>query len=72
MNKQSQQERILKYLNAKETITAQEAFSLLGISQFHTRLKELKAKGYKFNQEMIKTKSVYGDTVKFNKYSLEA
>ena len=46
----TQSETIIKYLETHKTIDFSKA-SRLGISQFHTRMKELRDIGYIFNDE---------------------
>ena len=46
----TQSETIIKYLETHKTIDFSKA-SRLGISQFHTRMKELRDIGYIFTEE---------------------
>ena len=65
----SQKELILKYINDFGYITSFQAYEL-GITQLATRIKELKAKGYQFKTEDVRTKNRYGKPSHYYKYYL--
>ena len=66
----TQKELILKYIADFGYITSYQAYADLGITQLATRIKELKAKGYEFKTENIKTKNRYGKPSHYYKYYL--
>lgn len=66
----TQKELILKYIADHGAITSFQAYEDLGITQLATRIKELKAKGYRFKTETQKTRNRYGKPVHFVKYYL--
>lgn len=65
----TQHERIIDYLDHYGSITPMEAFLYLGITKLATRISEMKAEGMEFEQEQIKTKTLYGEPVTYMKYS---
>lgn len=56
----TQHEAIIRYLQKHKTIDFSKA-AKLGISQFHTRMKELRELGYIFNDEWIIKKNWLGE-----------
>ncbi len=68
--KMTQRERILKYIREFGSITSWEAYEDLGITQFATRVKELKEQGYEFKTEWENKKNRYGESVMFKRYYL--
>ena len=68
--KQTQREKIIDYINENGSITSYEACMRLGITQFATRVSELKEQGYNFETEWIKGKNRDRHVVYFKKYML--
>lgn len=68
--KMTQRERIIEYIREFGSITSWEAYSDLGITQFATRVKELKEQGYEFKTEWESKKNRYGEPVSFKRYYL--
>ena len=68
--KNTQKELILKYIADFGYITSFQAYQDLGITQLATRIKELKAKGYEFKTEDVRTKNRYGKPSHYYKYYL--
>lgn len=68
--KESQQEKIVKYLNSHATMTAMDAIRAFGCTKLATRISELKRKGYLFEQEMIEVVNSDGSTSRVMSYSL--
>lgn len=66
----TQRQRIIEYIRTFGSITSWEAYSDLGITQFATRVKELKEDGYEFRTEWESRKNRYGETVSFKRYML--
>lgn len=64
----TQNEAIIKYLEKHKTIDFSKA-SRLGISQFHTRMKELRDIGYIFNDEWTVKRNSLGE-YRCKEYSL--
>lgn len=65
-----QRRKILKYLQQRRSITSWEAYKYLGITQFATRVKELKQEGYLFKTEWESKENKDGQMVKFKRYYL--
>lgn len=68
--KMTQRERIVKYIREFGSITSWEAYEDLGITQFASRVKELKEEGYEFKTEWESRKNRYGEPVMFKRYYL--
>lgn len=66
----TQRDRVLQYIKENTYITSYEAYKFIGCTQLATRISELKARGYKFRKERIKTKNMYGDNTHYDKYYL--
>ena len=66
----TQKELILKYINDFGSITSFQAYTDLGVTQLGTRIKELKAKGYRFRTVPQKTHNRYGKPIRYVKYYL--
>jgi hypothetical protein len=66
----TQQDRILRHLNDKGSITALEAMKEYGIMRLTSRVCELKDQGYKIRSEFISSKNRYNEPVSFSKYTL--
>ncbi len=68
--KMTQGERIIEYMREFGSITSWDAYSDLGITQFATRVKELKEQGYEFKTEWESKKNRYGEIVNYKRYYL--
>lgn len=68
--KLTQKELILQYIADFGYITSFQAYADLGITQLGARIKELKAQGYEFKTENIKTKNRYGKPSHYYEYYL--
>lgn len=66
----TQGQRIIQYLEEKESITPMEAFSDLGITKLSTRIGELKQSGYVIGDAFIDCKNRFGEDVRCKKYWL--
>ena len=71
LNKQTQTQKILQYLENFGSISSYEAVVELGITQLAARLRNLEDDGYVFNRETIKGKNRLGEDVRYIKYSLK-
>ena len=66
----NQRNLILEYIKKFGSITSWDAYADLGITQFATRVKELKEQGYKFYTTWESRKNRYGKKVDFKRYFL--
>ena len=66
----TQRQRIIGYIRTFGSITSWDAYSDLGITQFATRVKELKEEGYEFTTKWETKKNRYGEPVSFKRYYL--
>ena len=66
----TQNQRIIRHLKDKGSITALEAMKEYGIMRLSSRVCELKDKGYLIRSEFISSKNRYNESVSFSKYSL--
>ena len=66
----TQRERRIEYMREFGSITSWEAYGDLGITQFATRVKELKEQGYEFRTKWESRKNRYGELVSFKRYFL--
>lgn len=66
----TQKQKIIKYIRERGSITSWEAYRYLGVTQFATRVKELKEEGYLFKTEWESKENKEGKMVKFKRYSL--
>ncbi|MCI8470182.1 MAG: hypothetical protein HFJ35_01575 [Clostridia bacterium] len=68
--KTTQKQKIVCYIQRFGSVTSWEAYRDLGITQFATRIKELKEEGYKFQTEWEIQKNKEGKSVHFKRYYL--
>ena len=66
----TQNQRIIRHLKDKGSITALEAMKEYGIMRLSSRVCELKNQGYLIRSEFISSKNRYNESVSFSKYSL--
>ncbi len=66
----TQCERIVKYIQEFGSISPLEAFRDLGITKLATRISEMRKDGMSFNQEYMKAKNRFGETVHYMRYYL--
>lgn len=67
-----QQERIVQYMKRFGKITPLDAFRDLGITKLATRVSELKAEGYEFDQRRVSTENRFNETVTYMEYKLKS
>lgn len=67
----TQSERIIDYIKQFGSISPLEAFRDLGITKLATRISEMKKEGMEFEQEFMKSKNRFGETVYYMRYSLK-
>ena len=70
MNKDTQNTRLLAYLENHNHITQMEALNDLGIFRLASRINDLKRKGYVIGGEFINIYNRFGEKVKIKKYFL--
>lgn len=68
--RKTQRQKIVEYIREFGSITSWDAYTELGITQFATRVKELKEKGYLFKTEWESKKNKDGILVSFKRYYL--
>lgn len=68
--KESQKDRIIKYIKKFGSITDLEASRDLGIQQFGARLYQLKKDGYMFTTKWESNKNRFGETTSYKRYFL--
>lgn len=66
----TQRQKIVHYIEQYGSITSWEAYRDLSITQFATRVKELKEEGYIFKTEWESKKNKEGKLVRFKRYYL--
>lgn len=68
----SQRERILDHLEAGNTLTRLESWSVLGVLEAPARISELRALGHNIKTKMIKVKNRFGESVSVAEWSIKA
>ena len=68
--KESQKDRIIKYIKKFGSITDLEASRDLGIQQFGARLYQLKKEGYMFTTKWESNKNRFGEMTTYKRYFL--
>ena len=66
----TQRQKIVDYMQEFGSITSWEAYRDLGITQFATRVKELREKGYLFKTKWENKKNQEGKKIKFKRFYL--
>lgn len=69
--KVTQEERVLRWLRERGSITSLEAFREFGITRLSGRIFNLRKSGYEIVSERETTKNRYGENVSFAKYILQ-
>lgn len=70
MEKLTQCERILKYIEEQGSITQLDAFNEFGCMRLASRMSDLKKMGYNVTKKTEKKKNRYGDTVTYARYTI--
>lgn len=65
----NQQTAIIKYLRRNRGITTWTAMEI-GVARLSERIRELEAKGYKFQRERLRGEGRYGNPVHVTKYRM--
>ena len=71
MNKKTQCERIIDYINKYGSATNRELTYHLGIGSPTKRISELQSRGYQFNKSVEKGKNRFGEPTHFVRYSFK-
>ena len=71
MQKTTQAERIVEYMNEFGSITQFDAFKDLGCMRLASRISDLRKEGYPIKSEVEGVKNRYGETCYIKRYSLE-
>ena len=66
-----QRDRVLKYMQDFNSITAAQAMADLGVYSLSSRISELKKRGYSIKKIWVKSKNRYNEDVRFAEYFLE-
>ena len=70
MEKMTQCEKILRHLDDFGSITSRDAINEYSIYRLASRICDLKKQGVPIETETICKKNIYGETVRFARYSL--
>ena len=68
--KESQKERIIKYIKRFGSITSKQAYDDLGVTQLGARIDQLKKEGCLFKTEWEQGKNRFGETTSYKRYFL--
>ena len=68
INKVTQAQRIIDYINEFGSITSWEAYKDLGVMELHARMNQLKKEGYEFETKWEAKKNRFGENVNFKRY----
>lgn len=71
MERMTQRDRVLDYINRFGSITSREAFNDLGVTQLAARICELNDRGYEFDKQYESAKNRFGENVSFVRYSIK-
>lgn len=66
----NQRQKIINHIREYGSLTSLEATTILGITQFATRISELEEMGYKFKKEWESRKNQNGEIKHFKRYYL--
>ena len=70
MEKKTQCERILQYIEETGSITQLEALEQFGCMRLASRISDLKKMGYNVTKRMEKKKNRYGDPISYARYTI--
>lgn len=66
----TQQERILDYLQAGNTLTRLNAWARLGVLEAPARISELRAKGHQIKTKMVTVHNRFGEKVSIAEWTM--
>ncbi|MBR2434835.1 MAG: helix-turn-helix domain-containing protein [Lentisphaeria bacterium] len=70
VNKQTQAQRVLSYMEEVGSITQIEALSELGVMRLASRITDLRKRGYEIESSRDKVKNRYGENCYIKRYRL--
>lgn len=70
MEKKTQCERILQYIEETGSITQLEALEQFGCMRLASRMCDIKRMGYNVTKRMEKKKNRYGDPISYARYTI--
>lgn len=68
--KETQTERVLKYMEQHGSITSLQAISLLGVMRLASRISDLRKAGFPIESEMVTATNRFGEKVSVKRYKL--
>jgi len=68
--KETQNERVIKYIETFGSITQFEALQDLGVMRLASRISDLTRQGYNFTKKTETVKNRYGENCRVKRYSL--
>lgn len=71
MEKTTQCDRIVEYMQDNGSITSWEAMKELGCMRLASRIHDLRKRGFKVIKEMVADENRYGESVSYARYRLE-
>lgn len=71
MEKTTQCDRIVKYMQDNGSITSWEAMKELGCMRLASRIHDLRKRGFNVIKEMVADENRYGESVSYARYRLE-
>lgn len=72
MQRMTQRQRVLKYMEDFGSITLKDAFVDLGVGRLAARIEELRKSGYPIVSVFEKGQDRYGNAVYYARYSIKA
>lgn len=72
MARKTQQDAVLEWLQAGESITSMQAFEMFGATRLSAIVFNLRKKGYVICAENVQVKNRFGQTVNMARYTLES
>lgn len=71
MEKTTQCDRIVEYMQDNGSITSWEAMKELGCMRLASRIHDLRKRGFNVIKEMVANENRYGESVSYARYRLE-
>ena len=71
MERMTQCDRIVDYINRFGSITSKDAFNDLGIVRLASRICDLTKQGYEFDKEFESSKNRFGETTSYIRYKFK-
>ena len=70
MERMTQSERVLSYIEEYGSISQLEALNELGVMRLASRISDLRKHGFPITSEMVTVKNRFGENCKVKRYSL--